>query len=88
MNAISLQYFDTNLFSIIIDSGVSSTATPCEDNFIESTYKPLKGVTISGIGSSLNDSGISLVLYKIKDDDNNLLDLEIVQVLHLSKLPM
>ena len=80
LNAISLQLgfstnFDTDSFSLIVDSGASSTATPCKDNFIEHIYKPLNGVTISGIRSGLNASGIGSVLYKMKDDDNNLIDL-------------
>ena len=69
--------FDTDSISLIVDSGASSTATPCKDNFIENTYKLLNGVTISSIGSGLNTSGIGSVLYKIKDNNNNLIDLQI-----------
>ena len=50
------------------------------------SYEPLKGVTTSGIASGLKTLGIGSVLYKTKDDQGNLIDLQIDRVLHLEKL--
>ena len=67
--------FDTDSFPIIIDTGASSTSTPYKSDFIPDSYKPLKGITISGIASGLKALGVGSILCKIKDDQGNLIDL-------------
>ena len=79
--------FDTDSFALVLDSGASSSAALYKSNFIDGTYKPLSSIIISGIASGLEVAGIGSTLYKIKDDDNNLIDLQIDRILHLKKLP-
>ena len=78
--------FNIDSFQLIIDSGASSTATPCKADFIKGSYQKLTSITISGIASGLKASGVGSVIYKIKDDDDNLLDFQIDKVLHLENL--
>ena len=85
MNHIS---FNTDSYPLVIDSGASSSATPFKSDYIDSTYKTLEGVIISGIASGLKTASIGSVSYKIKDDNRNSIDLEINKVLHLEKLPI
>ena len=54
--------FDTDSFSIIIDSGASSTAIPHKSDFITDSSKPLQGITIHGIALGLKASGVGSVL--------------------------
>jgi len=86
-NSASHIAFDTDSFSAISDCGASSSATPFLEDYVPGTYKPLKGITISGITSGLSASGIGTVIYKIKDDNGELFDLQIDKVLHLKQLP-
>ena len=80
--------FDTDSVSAIFDSGASSTATPNKSDFIESTYKELSGVTISGIASGLKACGIGSININFKDDDGHPITLQIDKVLHLKQLPI
>ena len=75
--------FDIDSFPIIVDSGTLSTATPHKLDFIPDSYKHLYGETNSSIASGLNTSGIGSVIYKIKDDKSNQIDLQIDHVLYL-----
>ena len=43
--------FDTNSHLLVIDSGALLSATPFKLDYINGTYKKLKGVIISGIAS-------------------------------------
>ena len=79
--------FDTDSLSLISDSGASSSATFCKEDFIPGSYKPLSGITISGIASGLEATGIGSVNYQICDDQGKVLDLQIDRVLHLKQLP-
>lgn len=86
-NSASHIAFNTDSFSAISDCGASSSATPFLEDYVPGTYKPLKGITISGIALGLSASGIGTIIYKIKDDNGELFDLQIDKVLHLKQLP-
>ena len=79
--------FGTDSFPIIIDSGASSVATPCKDYFITASHKPLKSATTSGIACGILTVGVGSVVYKIKYDKRNIVDLQINRVLYLEQLP-
>ena len=80
-------YFYVCSFQLAVDNGESCTNTPWKNYFISSTYKPITGLTISGIASGIDSSVIGSVLCEIKDDDANVVDLQIYRALHLETLP-
>ena len=71
---------------MILNSRALSCTTPFEIDFVKGSYKALSGVTISGIASGLEATGVRTMLYKFKNDDNNFIDLYVDHVLHLKKL--
>ena len=78
--------FDSDLNCSIADCGASSSATSQKSDFIEGTYKPLKGVTISGIASGLEASGIGSIMLNLTDDKGDSFAIQIDKVLHLKQL--
>ena len=58
-----------------------------KDDFILGIHKALSGVTISGIASSYEASGIMFVSYAILDDKGTPFELQIDTVFHLKQVP-
>ena len=79
--------FDADPFSVIMDSGASSSETPFKEYFITNAYKELRGITESGIDSGLKAFSVGSVNYKIKDDNSMHYDLQIDKVVCLQELP-
>ena len=78
--------FNTDSYSLVIDSRVLFSTTPFKSDYISSTYKELNGIIILGITSRLKAKEIGLDLCKIIDNDGNLIYLQIDKLLLLEKL--
>jgi hypothetical protein len=63
-------------FSLIVDTGCSTTSTGYKEDFVPDTLRPLKSV-ISGISGDMKISHEGIARYEVLDDKNN------IQVLQL-----
>ena len=79
--------FETDSQPRTSDCSTFSTATFLKDDFIPGIHKALSGITISGVVSGLEASGIGSVCYKILDDKGTLIELQIEKLFHLKQLP-
>ena len=79
--------FDADSFQLMIDSDISSTATPCEDYSVKGNGKHMHGLTIYCIVLGIQASSVGSVSHDIKDDDSDLNELQIDRALHFEKLP-
>ena len=69
--------FKTDSIQKKIDCGASFSATSKKSDYTEDTHKPWNGVTISGIASGLQASGIGSTMLHLKDDDGIAVDSQI-----------
>lgn len=81
------QFFDSDSVDILIDTGVSSSATFDKDDFVEGTYQNIEGVVVKGIAQGLQAQGFGAAKYTIMDDNGDYIELTIDRVLHLKGLP-
>ena len=73
-------------FQLVSGSGTSFTTTPRKDDFIKCTCKQTHGLKFYSVTSGMKTSGVGSVLCKIKDDGNDLTNLQIDRVLRLEKV--
>ena len=57
--------FDSDSFRLLVDTGASSSATNCKEDFLPGTYTEMKGVVIKGISSGLVAKGYGTVAWCI-----------------------
>ena len=57
--------FDSDSFRLLVDTGASSSATNCKEDFLPGTYTEIKGVVIKGISSGLVAKGYGTVAWCI-----------------------
>lgn len=80
--------FDTDAFSIIVDSGCSRTLSSFKGDFIESSLKPRAGSTrsVQGFSGSLTTiEATGTILWNIMDDSGELRELRIPNCLYVPK---
>ena len=81
-DAICTATFDTDSVAIIIDTGATAAFTHCLRDFI--SFTPISS-KVSGLGD-LSIKGIGTVLYKIKNDQNELISLQVKNAFYVPDL--
>jgi hypothetical protein len=71
-----------DMVPIIIDTGASISISPYSTDFV-GPIQPVQNITLKGIASGLNVSGISTIQYTFCNDDNEVQTITLEQCLHV-----
>ena len=70
----------------MFDSSASSTSTSNRNDFVEGSFVPLSGVTVSGIASGLEVKGYSMVSWNFCMQKGEVLTIDIKKLLHIPNI--